>query len=166
MSIGEENQLAITSQSEYQKTFIMKKLFLLVLISLPGLMMTQQVQQPNKWTKDNYLRKSKNQNALGVVMVSGGGLLATIGLIMSMSDLGNSLDFDSSNDNPQKEKTANALLYTGGGMLLLSVPVFLSSIKNKQRAAAISINSSSQPVLYQNGITTNRMPVLSFTISL
>lgn len=144
----------------------MKKLFLLLLLALPGLLMAQQVQEPNKWTKDNYLRKSKNQKALGVVMVSGGGLLATIGLIISRSDLGNGLDFDSSNDNPQKEKTANALLYTGGGMLLLSVPVFVSSIKNKQRAAAISINSRSQPVLHQNGITTRRMPVLSFTISL
>lgn len=138
----------------------MKKLLFLLMI-VPGLCNAQPVQKSDGRTKEEYLQKSKNQNAFGIVTISGGGLLFMIGGIMGLSEY----DFDSSNDNPKKEKTANVLMATGAGMVLVSIPIFLSSIKNKQKAAALTINSHTQPLLHQNGIATRRVPALTFTIS-
>lgn len=144
----------------------MKKMFFLLLMVLPGLCSAQTVKETNGYAKEDYLQKSKNQNVLGIVTASGGGLLMLIGGIMSLSELGNGLDFDSSNDNPQKMKTANTLIYTGGGIVLTSIPLFLSSMKNKKRAASLSINTNTQPLLHQKGTIVRRVPALTLTVSL
>jgi hypothetical protein len=84
-------------------------------------------------SKEDYLQKSKNQKKTGWILLGGGTAIAVAGTI-SMSNQ----DFWSS-DNSGYD-TAGYLMLGGLAVGLASIPFFISSAKNANKAATISFN--------------------------
>ncbi|MEQ1797762.1 MAG: hypothetical protein ABL872_07410 [Lacibacter sp.] len=145
----------------------MKIALLVLILAVSGLCNGQSVTGVNPLTKEDYLQKSKNQKVAYLVTGSAGILLMIVGGVMSLSEFGDGLDFTGTADyNRKKQKTGDALLYTGIGLGAVSIAFNITSRKNKKRAAALSINSNYRLFQNQKGITTRRMPALSITIPL
>lgn len=137
----------------------MKKIItLLLLLTFCTDIFSQQRTDPyRKFTKADYIRKSRNQNIIGWVMVGCG----VVCLIVPTppppnSDAGNSLL-----DLPHSlVKTANTISYITGALLIGgSVPVFISAHNNKKKAAAMAIVIKVEAA---DGFVHSRLPVKGF----
>jgi hypothetical protein len=94
-------------------------------------------QQPvmSRGTHSYYLKKSENQQLAAKILFVGGALSAGIGLGITINNLSGL--FDPNSAPPKNEKLAEVLGYSGLGIMAISVPFFISSIKNKQKAKQI-----------------------------
>ena len=115
-------------------------------------------------SKDYYLKKSKSQKTIAWVMVGAGVTVAAIGLAISENNVTNDpLGYLSSN----KKSDNNAIVTLAGvGVALGSIPLFISSAKNKRRAISVSFNT--QPVLIsqQNIFVLTKQPTVCLKINL
>ena len=89
------------------------------------------------------LLKRKRQKNAGFILLSGGFITASIG-VLSGSDLGDlGDDFDGKNKN---DGVSLALQYTGLAMMIGSIPLFIASKKNKHKAMSLSFKNQ---MIYQ-----------------
>lgn len=118
--------------------------------------------------KTDYLKKSKNQKTAAWVLLSGGGLLSAIGLVITANDVTNDLVniFDPSYQ--QSSNTGPVLLVAGSITMLGSVPLFVASSKNYRRAitASAGLKMEKVPGIYQKSVVQNSYPALSLKIQL
>jgi hypothetical protein len=84
----------------------------------------------------HYIKKSKRQGVVGLVLLLGGLAGVTVGFANAMKGLKAFVDPNS--PPPKNEKLAETLGYSGLGMVAASVPFFILSSKNKKKAKAIS----------------------------
>ena len=137
----------------------MKKIIILLLLLTfcTGIFSQQRTEPYRKFTKADFIRKSRTQNIIGWVMV-GCGIVCLIVPTPPPpdSDVGNSLL-----DIPHSlGKTVNTISYTAGALLIGgSVPVFISAHKNKKKAAAMAIMIKAEPM---PGFTQNGFPIKTF----
>ncbi|HEV7332156.1 MAG TPA: hypothetical protein VGN63_14060 [Flavisolibacter sp.] len=116
----------------------MKKLgiqLLLVVFSLAA--WGQQTVPPPQQLASDYLQKSRVQRTSAFVLIGGGAILSLAGLGQAVNHM-----FD---DKP----AGGALMLIGLGMMVGSIPLFISAGKNKDRAAAMtgSLRMQQAPVL-------------------
>jgi|GEM_PF-2235170 len=138
----------------------MKKIItLLLLLSFCTDIFSQQRTEPNrKFTKTEYLRKSRNRNIIGWVMV-GCGVVCLIAPTPPppTADEGNwILDLPNTFG-----KTANTISYITGALIIGgSVPVFVSAHNYKKKAAAMAfmIKTESLPGFAQTGFSSKAFP--------
>ena len=83
-----------------------------------------------------YIKKSKRQGLVGMVLLLGGLVGVTVGFANAMKGLEALGNPDS--PPPKNEKLAETMGYSGLGMMAASVPFFILSSKNKKKAKAIS----------------------------
>lgn len=86
------------------------------------------VQNPSL-SKDDYLQKSKSQKKTGWILLGGGTAIAVVGAII----------FDESDDWSSVD-TGGFMMLGGAAAGLASIPFFISSAKNANKAATISFN--------------------------
>ncbi len=102
-------------------------------------------------TRAEYLSKSKTEKVFAFILLGAG---ATTLLLLSKgnTDLG----------------SIGVLVVVGGLATLASIPLFISSAKNKRRAknAAASFKFERIPTLEQSGISFHSVPAISLKISL
>ena len=117
---------------------------LLLLTFCTGIFSQQKPEPYRKFTKADYIRKSRTQNIIGWIMVGCGVVCLVVPTPPPPnSDVGNSLL-----DLPHSfVKTANTISYTAGALLIGgSIPVFISAHKNKNKTAAMAIMIKAEPM--------------------
>lgn len=113
-------------------------------------------------SKDYYLKKSKNQKTVAWVMLGGGVAMTTIGLV-----IGSNVEPTFADPFGLDKSTGPAIVAAvGAGVALGSIPFFISSAKNKRRAAAISFNN--QKILFplQKILVLKTQPAVTLKIEL
>ena len=106
------------------------------------------------FTKEDYLQKSKNQKKTGLILLGGGTLMAVIGAV----SFNNSY---ASSDNNTTD--ASGFLFLGGlAADFISIPFFISSSNNAQKAATLSFKN--QPV--ENFANQQFQPTITLSIKL
>jgi uncharacterized membrane protein len=111
----------------------------------------------NEFSKEYYLKKSKNQKTTGWILLSGGTLMTVVGVI-GFSDSW----YSSSNSTTD----AYGFIMLGGVVSGLgSIPFFIMSGNNARKAATISLIN--QPVFspMQGSLVLNSQPALSVKIT-
>ncbi|MDO9594178.1 MAG: hypothetical protein Q7J19_04205 [Lutibacter sp.] len=85
--------------------------------------------QNPSFSKEDYLQKSKSQKKTGWILLGGGTAIAVVGAIL----------FDESDDWSSAD-TGGFIMLGGAAAGLASIPFFISSAKNANKAATISFN--------------------------
>jgi hypothetical protein len=110
-------------------------------------------------TKNDYLKKSKNQKTAGWVMLRGGVVIGVVGAILF------SENFEILSDgNDASADTGGALFLIGAGSTLGSIPFFISSAHNAGKAASLSISTHDILRPLRNSFIANTQPALTFRI--
>jgi hypothetical protein len=131
------------------KPYIMKKSIVLVtvIIALFTNCYCQKVsttdQIGKQYTSNDYLIKAKKQKTAAWVCLGGGLAMATTGAALSLSKASNDIILLFIWDAPATTTDYTGetiLLFTGVAGMLTSIPLFIASSKNKQRAK-ISVTS-------------------------
>ena len=106
-------------------------------------------------SKDYYLKKSKNQKTIGWILLGSGGGLIITGIIVQSSN----------------EKNHGGS-YAGGEIALVgivpavaSIPFFISSSKNKRKAASIAISDQNLFFPQQNRLALKTQPTFTLKIA-
>lgn len=117
-------------------------------------------QQPTSVNTD-YLKKSKNQKKVALIMLGGGATLLLTGIIIPKGELIHSGFLD---DTYKNDGIKGAFELTGIVSMLGSIPLFIASSKNKKKAAAISFKMETVPEVQQQSFVYHSYPALSFSI--
>ncbi|MBK6936002.1 MAG: hypothetical protein IPH18_03310 [Chitinophagaceae bacterium] len=114
----------------------MKKTLLLWLLLNGVLCYGQEATPGNQLTREDYLKKSKNQKTVAWVLLGGGAAMAVAGGIW----FGESFSIDIFGpDEDNSEGAAGAVMVAGVAAMVASIPLFISSARNKGRAEKVSI---------------------------
>ena len=116
----------------------------------------QQANPSQPLTKNDYLQKSKNQKTAAWVLLGGGLALAVGGAVL-----------DVSSDWSGSETPYLVAITAGCASMLGSIPLFISSAKNKRKAmnASSYFEIRQDPVLTHTGLTFHAVPTLSLKLN-
>ena len=126
-------------------------------------------------SKQDYLRKSKRQMAGAIVSVSGGVLLSGIGTAFLLTGAAVATTeiiispITGTGPSEETNRTVNtglALFLLGAAGVIICIPLFIASAKNKKRAASLSVGSQSVQQMGKGSIAQNNIPSLRLTIRL
>jgi len=115
-------------------------------------------------TKEDYLKKSKNQKTAAWVMLIGGTVLTTIGVGVA---LGGGLDCAYGPDCDNNQTVASILTITGGAAMLGSIPLFIVADKNKKKAMSAALIIEKMPAIrFSGSIKYQSYPAISLRMPL
>ena len=114
--------------------------------------------QTSAFTKEYYLEKSKKQKKTAWIMLGGGAALAIIG----------AANFSSSWDSGSNSETDVSGFVFLGGMLsaLISIPIFISSGVNHNKAVRLGLESQSLLLPVDGGQILLMRPALSLRLNI
>ena len=112
-------------------------------------------------SKDYYLKKSKTQKTVGWVMIGGGVVMTTISILIPYKQSDNPFDYLTYSN---ASGGAAILLLGGIGTALGSIPFFISSAKNKRKAASIVISDQNIFLPRQNSFALKTQPTITLKI--
>jgi len=148
---------------------------LTLLVAMSSTLFSQQTVTSKSFTREDYLRKSRNQKTVGWILIGTSVLMygsalaaATVdGIAQVNHDLWSAID---QNTPPVKKnnKVITRMAITGTVALFGSIPFFDAASKNKKRANALSFSLKSENVfLVQNAsLVPQVIPALSLKISI
>lgn len=113
-------------------------------------------------TKEDYYKKSYSQKTMGKIFLGAGGLIAGIGLGITLNNVGGIFDPASP---PKNEKLADILGYSGLGIMAASIPFFISSSKNKKKARSMSYTINPAIQIKKGSMVNTAIPSLSLKIN-
>lgn len=122
-------------------------LFFVLLLTISSF--GQQTNPSQTLTKQDYLKKSKNQKTAAWICLGSGAVLFAIATPGEVS-----LDI------------LPALVIGGGVLVAGSVPLFIASGKNKRKAMNISFKIQRSPLLQQSSLFYQNIPAVSIKIGL
>jgi hypothetical protein len=94
--------------------------------------------RPQKFDNHFYLQKSRQQKTLATISVITGGLCTiTGGLIWFLAPIAG---LSEGGNVKGAERTGKALVITGGSLVAISIPLFIASGKNKEKARLYLVN--------------------------
>jgi hypothetical protein len=127
---------------------------LFLLLSVPAF--TQQTDPPQLSVKESYLLKSKHQKTAAFVLLAGGAALAGGGFLVGNSK---EASFDDA---------GTGIVMAGVGVLSMlgSIPLFIASTKNKNRAMKVSASINMEQAFFAQGVIMTRYPALQITLKL
>ena len=133
----------------------MKKIIpLSFLLIISTVTFSQQNNPASTLTKEDYLKKSKNQKITAWVLLAGGTITWLAGASKYM------------NQNDNKDGGGEVAMTVGGLAALSSIPFFIIASKNKKKAAAISFRMEKVPAVRQQNLVYHSYPALSLNIAL
>ncbi len=115
-----------------------------------------QTPETSTLTKEDYLKKYKNQKTAAWISLGGGIGMAVGGFVINLSG-----DWVGPNQNK-----GSWLIYLGGAATLASIPLFISAHKNKRRAASIAINNQNFLWPQQSSFCFKRQPAITLKMNL
>lgn len=107
---------------------------------------------PQQLTKDDYLQKSKNQKTAGWIFRGSGAILMAGGLVWGVTTT--------------DDAGPSALLVAGGACVITSIPLFMASKKNKNRAMEMGVGWQQSIQIENNNLVKKPIPSLTLRISL
>lgn len=147
----------------------MKKLLVLLTLVLFSLASFSQPTHDSAFTKDYFLKKSRNQKRAAWALLIGGTTMGVIGIANSdIIDQGSASSSNNSWDNQSNGIDGADLLVVGGIVAdLTSAVFFVGSAKNKRKAEA-TLSLHTQPVLLpgHNSFVVSRQPALALKVGL
>jgi hypothetical protein len=146
----------------------MKKHLLLMLSLAFALCSSAQQTAPATTQKTGYLKKSKSQKTAAWILVGGGGLLTTAGMVVGMNEAVDELSTLFTGEEQKSSNTGAVLFYTGLVSMAGSIPLFLASSKNKKKANSMSASfkMESLPSIRENSIVKTGYPAIAVKFSL
>lgn len=126
-----------------------KPILLFVLLTLTVTSFCQKINPSQTLTKQDYLKKSKNQKTAAWICLGSGAVLFAIATPGEVS-----LDI------------LPVLVIGGGALVAGSIPLFIASGKNKRKAMNISFKIQRSPQLLQSGLSYQNIPAVSIKIGL
>jgi hypothetical protein len=133
---------------------VKKIAILLLLLAVSVTTFCQQNNARPDLTKKDYLKKSKNQKTAAWILLGGGTAMAAGGFIWASSNI------FSTSSGPE------VLLFVGIGCMTGSIPLFISSSKNRKRAMSASFKFQQSPQRQNNILVKREVPSLTLKISL
>ena len=117
-------------------------------------------------SKAYYLQKSKNQKTIGWVLAGSGTVMMITGaLINGSQNMGNVVGAFIG-ETPTNENKGLWLFYVGGAATITSIPFFISSHKNKKRAASVALSNEKLYVPWQRNFVVKTQPTLTLKLNL
>ncbi|MDO9373972.1 MAG: hypothetical protein V4725_05985 [Bacteroidota bacterium] len=122
---------------------------------------------PAQLTREEYLQKSKGQKTAAIILISAGGAAAIAGLAIATNDLGDDLGgiFDPNYQDNGNDTVSGILFFGGAAAMLGSIPLFVSSKRNKRRAMDLSFKNIPTSQVHQNMVINQQIPSINFRIS-
>ncbi|MDB5249188.1 MAG: hypothetical protein JWQ40_3582 [Segetibacter sp.] len=119
------------------------------------------------FSSEYYLQKSRDQKSGGALMLLAGTAMSSIALIMGLHQLSDAV-FNTFSDTPPKKAGAatEVLFYTGIGLSLGSLPLFIASKRNSRVAATISLHNQKTLYPQQNSVALKNQPALTLRVPL
>jgi hypothetical protein len=123
---------------------------------------------PAKYSYEYYAVKSSKFRTTGWVLFSMGTVLGVTGLIVYENHLHQGYNWDELGEAIVNSAGAELLMVAGTTMVLVSIPVFISSWHYKKKALSMTASLKFEPYQesYQTGIIQNHYPALGLTIRL
>jgi len=113
-------------------------------------------------TKEDYLLKSKKEKTTAIVFAGVGSAMILVGGLVGIDDVGGIVDpADKDNSN-----LSGILVYGGLAVVAVSAPFFISSKKNKKKAAELSIKAQAFASIKNGTIVDRTVPSLSIRMPL
>ena len=132
----------------------MKKILPIVIaIMYAGLAISQTTNTSQTLGKEDYLKKSKHQKTAAWILLGTGILSSALGSVQVNPDYG-----ESENSN------SKVFLIAGLAAIGASIPLFISSSKNRKKANSISLIFYQLPDLHQKNIASAIYPAIAFKL--
>ncbi len=142
----------------------MKKIFLTLTLLLFVLNVFSQAEtKPN--IRDHYLKKGKDQKRIANILLVGGAASVLTGIVIPKGEEIRDFSFLTKYKN---DGIRGTFLMYGLVSMLLSIPFYIVSAKNKRKANAATISFNNERVLFQQRGTfiTKTQPTLTLRIGL
>ncbi len=138
----------------------MKKIILLATTLLFIVTSFSQTTPHSTFSKNYYLQKSKTQKTIAWIMLGGGTAMAITGFLIENKKL------TEGSFNVIEDTGPQILILGGTGVALGSIPFFISSAKNKRRAASVSFETKNNLLMQQNNFVYKIQPSVTLKIGL
>jgi hypothetical protein len=106
-------------------------------------------------TKQDYLKKSKNQKTAAWILMAGGIGLTYLGIQM-----------EDRNDSKSESTGKAVAIISGVTAIVVSTTLFILATENKKRGSGLSIRMEKIPRIQQRNFVYRSYPALSFRLSL
>ena len=136
-----------------------------LLLFLPTLEMSAQTDPSTvQALQADYLKQSKRQKTVGLIMLGGGAMMTTVGLSVAASNFEWNL-FTESETEPGYGLGV-AMFYTGLVSMIGSIPILVSATKNKTKAMELraGLKMESRYQIQKGSILNAKYPALGFQI--
>jgi hypothetical protein len=142
----------------------MKKIILLIAVLSFVVNTFSQDTIRQAFSKEYYLKKSKNQKTIAWVLLGTGTTLAIIGLVAGTNEVANSYYPFLTDEEASSIGTDGALLVIGAAIDVASIPFFISAGKNKRRAAEVAISNQKMYLPQKNSMAIRYAPGITIKI--
>jgi hypothetical protein len=123
-----------------------------------------QAKAPNL-SKEDYLKKSKNQKTTGIILLVGGLTVAGTGLVIVLSDLSHL--FEPGSENVDHGSLPDVLGYGGLAMMAASIPFLIAGGKNKKKAMSAALIIEKMPAIrYGSNMLYQSYPAIGLYLQL
>ncbi len=134
----------------------MKKIIpFLALLLLSNSVFSQPGNPSPTLTKQDYLKKSKNQKTAAWIFMGGGIGLTILGI-----------QADNRNDGKSESTGKAVAIVTGIAAICVGTTLFILATENKKRAGVISFRMEKAPLIQQRNFVYRSYPALSFRLDL
>jgi len=137
---------------------LMKKILIPLLLSFCVLQVFAQEEKSEQFSKEHYLKKSKNQRTTGFILLGAGSTVVVTSLIVLISR--------NKNHQPIDEYSWGPIFVAGIVTDIVSIPFFFTSAWNKKQAASIAITNQKIPRYQRNNVAFVTQPALKISIGL
>jgi hypothetical protein len=145
----------------------MKKIIpLVLLLVISAASFSQQTTATAPAVKTDFLQKSKNQKTAAWILMGGGSLLGAVGFVFLLTEAATEF---ANIFEPTPQKTSNTgeiLFYTGIVVMAGSIPLFISSHRNKKKGLSLSFKNETVPQLQKSSFVYKYLPSLTLRLSL
>lgn len=137
---------------------------ILLLLLLSAFLLKANSQTTATLTKEDFLKKSKNQKTAAWVMLIGGAVTTTIGVGVAV---GGGLDCAFGDPGCGKDQTlADVLAISGSAAMLGSIPLFIAAGRNKKKAMSVSLSGQPASRIIKNNLAYKTVPSITLKIGL
>lgn len=123
----------------------MKKFIIIsLLLIMSSALFSQETNPSATLTKQDYLKKSRHQKTAAWLLIGGGFVLSSAGVIGALVEESKAIW------GTEPESTSNTpgvLFFSGGVMMLSSIPLFIASSKNKKKAKFATVSFKNEKTL-------------------
>jgi len=146
----------------------MNKHFIFILLLILSInVFSQQTTPTDPTVKTDYLKKSKNQKTAAWILLGSGFALTTTGMIIGISSAAEEIFGAFTNEKSNSFEVGAVLFYTGLASMLGSIPLFIASSKNKNKAnTTASFKFETRTTIQQYSQVKAQYPAISIKIRL